>query len=156
MLHFHIAYQRGSEVPANHLQSLCVFLCAMLCWIEWHEHTLSTDNFSSSPDLFDNLKERKINCWRTLRPNRKITSKYLMPQNSWLKWSVILSTARDDLTSLVWRDKPDVRILKNMHPPPTNDNMCNELRNAIQPEFIQNYNRRIGYVDLLGQYKTRH
>lgn len=151
MFHFHIVYQRGFEVFANHLQSLCVFLCATLCWIEWHEHRLSTDSFSSSPDLFDNLKEKKINCWRTLRPNRKIMSKYLMPRNSWLKQSDILSTARDDLTSVVWRDKPDVCILKNMHPPPTNDNMCNELGNAVQPELIQDYNRRISYVDLMGQ-----
>jgi len=52
---------------------------------------------------------------------------------------------------VVWRDKPDVCILKNMHPPPTNDNMCNELGNAVQPELIQDYNRRISYVDLMGQ-----
>jgi hypothetical protein len=52
---------------------------------------------------------------------------------------------------MVRRDKPDVRVLTNMHPPPTNDNMCNELGNAIQPEFIQDHNRHIGYVDLTGQ-----
>jgi len=150
MFHFHIAYQRDSEVPANHLQPLCVFLCATLCWIEWHEHRLSTDNFSSSLDLFDNLKERKINFWRTLRPNRKIMSKYLIPRNRCVKQNNILSATRDVLTSVVWRDKPDIRILKNMCPPPTNDNMCNELGNAIQPEFIQDYNRCISYVDLMG------
>jgi len=52
---------------------------------------------------------------------------------------------------MVWRDKPDVCILKNMRLLPTNDNMCNELGNAIQPEFIQDYNRHIGYVDLTVQ-----
>jgi hypothetical protein len=64
---------------------------------------------------------------------------------------------------VVWRDKPDVFILTNMRPPPTNDNMYYELVNAIQPEFIQGYNRHIGYVDLTGQddeqlinTKTRH
>jgi hypothetical protein len=52
---------------------------------------------------------------------------------------------------MVWRVKPDVPILTNMCPPPTNCNVCNELGNAIQPEFIQDYNRCIGYVDLMGQ-----
>lgn len=151
MFHSHIAYQRGSEVSASHLQSLCVFLCATLCWIEWHEHKLHTDNFFSSPDLFDNLKERKIYCWRTVKRNTKIMSKYLMPWTSWLKLSDIQSTTRGDLTSKVWRDKPDVCILTNMCPPPTNDNMCNELGSPIQPEFIQDYNRRIGYVNLTGR-----
>jgi hypothetical protein len=52
---------------------------------------------------------------------------------------------------MVWRGKPDVCTLTFMCPPPTNDNLCNELGSAIQPEFIQDYNRRIGYVDLMGQ-----
>lgn len=29
--------------------------------------------------------------------------------------------------------------------------MCNELGSPIQPEFIQDYNRHIGYVNLTGQ-----
>ena len=77
-------------------------------------------------------------------------SKYLIPRNRCVKQNNILSATRDVLTSVVWRDKPDIRILKNMCPPPTNDNMCNELGNAIQPEFIQDYNRCISYVDLMG------
>jgi hypothetical protein len=52
---------------------------------------------------------------------------------------------------MVWRDKPDVHILTNMCPPPTNDNMYNELGSAVQPEFIQDCNRHVGYVDLTGQ-----
>jgi hypothetical protein len=38
-----------------------------------------------------------------------------------------------------------------MRLPPTNDNMCNEFGNAIKPEFIQDYNRCMGYVHLRGQ-----
>jgi hypothetical protein len=38
-----------------------------------------------------------------------------------------------------------------MRPPPTNDNMCNELGKAIKPEIIQGYNRCMGYVDLTEQ-----
>lgn len=85
-----------------------------------------------------------------MKPDRKIMSKHLLPRNSWLKQNDILSTASDDLTSVVWRDKPDVCLLTNMRPP-TNDNTCNEIGNAIQPEFIQGYNRHIRYVDLMGQ-----
>jgi hypothetical protein len=32
---------------------------------------LYMDNFFSSPDLFDNLTKKKINCYGTVRPNRK-------------------------------------------------------------------------------------
>jgi hypothetical protein len=47
---------------------------------------------------------------------------------------------------MVWRDKLVVHILTNMRPPPTNDNMCNELGKAIKPEI-----RCVGCVNLTGQ-----
>jgi hypothetical protein len=39
--------------------------------VEGHRHKLYMDNFFSSPDLFDDLTERKINCCGTVGLNKK-------------------------------------------------------------------------------------
>jgi hypothetical protein len=48
-----------------------------------HGHKLYTDNFFSSPDLFDDLAKQKINCCGTVRPKRKgIPLNMLQPQTT--------------------------------------------------------------------------
>jgi hypothetical protein len=116
--------------------------------VERHGHKLYVDNFFSSPDLFNDLTKRKINCCGTVRPNRKGMPQDLLPRNNRLKRGDILSRSRDDLMAMVWRDKRDIHVLTNMHHPPANGNFCDEHGNAIKPEIIQDYNRHIGYVDL--------
>jgi hypothetical protein len=101
-----------------------------------------------SPDLFENLTKMKINCCRTVRPYRKGMPQDLLPWNIRLKRGGILSRNRDDLTSMVWRDKTNVHILINMHCPATNDNFCDEHGNAVKSQVIQDYNKHVGYFDL--------
>jgi hypothetical protein len=116
--------------------------------VEGHGYKLYVDNLFSSPDLFDNLAERKINCCETVRLNRKRMPHNLLLWSNRLKRGDILSRTRDDLTAMVWRAKCDVHILTNMHHPPTNGNFCDKHGNAIKPEIIQDYNRHMGYAGL--------
>jgi hypothetical protein len=67
-------------------------------------HKLYMDNFFSSPDLFDNLKSRKINCCGTVRLNRKG-----MPQEfrnaMKMTWCDIRTRVRGNLTAMIGRTK---------------------------------------------------
>jgi hypothetical protein len=72
--------------------------------IENFGHKLYMDNFFSSPELFDYLHTKAINCCGTVRPNRKG-----MPRDFGtklrLKRSDLKTRVRGDLTSIVWKDK---------------------------------------------------
>jgi hypothetical protein len=58
---------------------------------EEHRHKLYMDNVLSSPDLFDDLTKKKINCRRAIRPNRKgmIQDLTAMEQLSQMRWYFI-------------------------------------------------------------------
>jgi hypothetical protein len=47
----------------------------------------------------------------------------------------------------VWKDRRDVRLLTNIHDPPTEGNYCDEHGNAIKPAIVADYNRHMGHVD---------
>jgi hypothetical protein len=80
-------------------------------------HKLFMDNLFSSPALFDELLARKINNCGTVRHNRRGMPAELGPKLK-LKRGDILTKVRDDLTALLWKDKRDLLMLKNMHPAP--------------------------------------
>jgi hypothetical protein len=108
--------------------------------IENFGHKLYRENFFSSPELFDDLHTKVINCCGTVRPDQKGTK--LRLKRGDLKTSV-----RSDLTSIVWKDKRSVTMLKNMHRSPAEGNFCDEHGNALKPAIVQDYNRHMGYID---------
>ena len=105
------------------------------------------DNFFSSPDLFDELAQKKISCCGTVRLNRKGMPKDLEPKALRLKSDDIRARTRGDLTAVVWRDKRDVCLLTNIRDPPTEGNYRDEHRNTIKPAIVADYNRHMGHVD---------
>ena len=115
--------------------------------VEGFWHKLYMDNFFSSPDLYDDLAQKKILCCGTVRPHRKNMPKDLRPQTLRLKRGDIRVRTRGDLTAVVWKDKRDVRLLTNIHDPPREGNYCDEHGNAIKPAIVADYNRHMGHVD---------
>ena len=105
------------------------------------------DNFFSSPDLYDDLIQKKIYCCGTVRLNRRGMPKDLKHKTLRLKWGDIRVRTRGDLTAVVWRDKRDVGILTNIHDPPSEGNFRDEHGSAIKPAIVADYNRHMGYVD---------
>ena len=103
------------------------------------------DNYFSSPDLFDDLATKQINCCGTVRPNRKGMPQDLGPKR--MTRGDLQVRTRGDLTAILWRDKRDVRILTNIHDPPAEGNFCNNNRKAIKPQIVADYNRHMGYID---------
>jgi hypothetical protein len=95
-------------------------------------HKPYMDSFFSSPDLYDNLAQKKILNCGTVKPHRKNMPKNLRPKTLRLKRGDIRVGTRGDLTNVVWKDKRDVRLLTNIHNPPKEGNYCNKHRNAIK------------------------
>jgi hypothetical protein len=41
---------------------------------------------------------------------------------------------------MVWKDKCDMHILKNIHDPPAERNFCDEGANTLKPATVEDYN----------------
>ena len=106
------------------------------------------DNFLSSPDLYDDLAQKKIFCCGT-RLHGEGMPKDLKPKTLRLKRGDIRVRTRGDLTAVAWKDKRDVCLLTNINNPPREGNYRDEHRNAIKPAIVADYNRHMGHVDNL-------
>jgi len=71
----------------------------------------------------------------------------LNPKRMTLKWGDLQVWTRGDLTTILWRDKRNVRILTNIHNAPAEDNFCDNNRKAIKLQNVADYNHHMGYVD---------
>jgi len=105
------------------------------------------DNFFSSPDLHDDLVQKKMFYCGTVRPHRKGMPKDLKPKSLRLKRGDIRVRTGGDLTAVVWKDKRDVCLVTNIHDPPTEGNYRHEHGNAIKPAIVADYDRHMGYAD---------
>jgi len=93
------------------------------------------DNIFSSPDLFDDLVQKKISCCGTVRLHRKGMPKDLKPKTLRLKCGDIRVRTRGDLMAVVWKDKRDVCLLTNIHDPPREGNYHDEHGNVIKRQL---------------------
>jgi hypothetical protein len=72
--------------------------------IENLRHELYTDNFLSSPDLFDCLHMMAINCCGTVKSNRKEMLNDF-GRKLRIKQGDIKTGVKDDLTAVLWKDR---------------------------------------------------
>jgi hypothetical protein len=62
---------KGRTCTTETMTAMHATVAGLMRRVENVGHELYTDNFFSSPDLFDDLHDRKINCCGTVRLNRK-------------------------------------------------------------------------------------
>jgi hypothetical protein len=105
------------------------------------------DNYFSSPGLFDDLATKKMYCCGTVRPYRKGMQQGFRHMRMRLQRGNLQVRTRGNLTAILWKDKRDVRILTNIHDPPSEGNFCNSNGKALKPQIVEDYNRHMGYVD---------
>ena len=90
---------------------------------------------------------RKIRSCRTVWPNRKdMPPDFGLKQLELERGDVRMKT-RGGLSALVWKERREVYMLTNMHPPPAEGNFCDDSSHPVKPYIIERYNRHIGYVD---------
>ena len=78
------------------------------CRVEGLGHKIFMDNFFSSLRLFDDLDRRKINSYRTVRPNIKDIPHDFGPKQLKFKRGDIRMKTRGGLTALAWKDRREV------------------------------------------------
>jgi len=138
---------KDRQRTAQHVTATRATVTELTRKIEGRGHKLYTDNFFSSPELFDDLAKKQIYCCGTVRPNRKGMPQNLRPKTTKLKRADILVRTRADLTAILWRDKTEVCMLTNIHSAPAEGNFCNGGGKAVAPQIMTDYNHHTGYVD---------
>jgi len=114
--------------------------------IEHVGHKLYTDNFVSSPALFDDLHTMTINYCGTVRPNRTGMSKNFGHKMK-MKRHDLETKLNGNLRAIVWKDKQNVNVLTIMHSTPMKGSFCGEHVKAMQLARIPDYTRNRGYVN---------
>jgi hypothetical protein len=135
---------RDDQPTPRHLRAPHATVRELTRKVRGRGHKLYMDNFFSSPDLFDELTKKKINCCGTVRPRIKGMPQDLTPKN--MKRGDLKVRTRDDLTTILWRDKRHTLLLTNMHNAPAEGNFCDEQGYALKPLIVEEYNRHMGYV----------
>ncbi|KAK2574752.1 hypothetical protein KPH14_013001 [Odynerus spinipes] len=109
-------------------------------------HTVITDNWYTSPHLYNLLHKEKTNAYGTVRKNRKD-----MPEiNTSLRKGKFDYRCTDNLLVLKWRDKKDVWMLSTIHEPKmVETGRRNHITGLpkLKPECVVNYNIKMGSVD---------
>jgi len=103
---------------AQHLTATHATVTNLTREVEGFGHKLYMDNFFSTPDLFDDLDQKKNYCCRTVRLHRKGMPKDLIPKTLRLKHGDIRVRTSGNLMAVVWKDKRDMCLLPNIHDPP--------------------------------------
>ena len=111
---------------AQHLTTTHNTVAILTRGVEGFVHKLYVDNFYSSPDLYDDLVQKKIFCCGIVRLHRKGMPKDLKPKTLRLNRGDIRVRTRGDMTAVVWKDKRDVCLLTNIHDPPREGNYRDE------------------------------
>ncbi|PNF40809.1 hypothetical protein B7P43_G16650 [Cryptotermes secundus] len=115
--------------------------------VEGLGHKIYMDNYFSSPALFDDLLDRKINKCGTIHNDRRGMPQEIWPKSIKLKKGDIVRRVKRHLSVVRWKDKRDVYVLMNMHPPPLEGNFRDESGHAVKPHVIEDYNAHMGFVD---------
>ncbi|PNF34414.1 hypothetical protein B7P43_G13948 [Cryptotermes secundus] len=115
--------------------------------VEGSGHKLYMDSYFSSPALYDDLLEHRINLCGTVRNDRRGMPQEIRPKSLKLKKGDIVTRVKGNLSVVRWKDKRDVYVLTNMHPPPLDGNFRDESGRAIKPHVIEDYNAHMGFVD---------
>jgi len=115
--------------------------------VEGLGHKVFMDNYFTSPALFDDLFQRKINACGTVRHDRRGMPRDIGPKSLKIKRENIVTCVGGNLRAVQWKDRRDVYILTNMHSSLVEGNFTDDSGNAITPRVVEDYNAYMGFVD---------
>jgi hypothetical protein len=105
------------------------------------------DKNFTSPALFDDLFQRKINAYGTVRHDRHKMPRDIGPKSLKMERGDKVTCVRGNLRSVRWKGTRDVYILTNMHAPPVEGNFTHESGHAIKPRVVEHLNAYLGFVE---------
>lgn len=110
----------------------------------WNKgHRLYTDNWYSSPLLYDALFDRKINCCGTVKHTRQFMPKFDKTKEK----GTVQYFATERMLALKWTDKRDVHMLTTMHNNSTRMTQTSRGIEVEKPTCIIAYNENMGGID---------
>ena len=115
--------------------------------VEGLGHKIFTDSYFTSPALFDDLFQRKINACGTVHHDRRGMPQDIGPKYLKMKRGDTVTRVRGTLRAVRWKDRQDMYILTNMHAPPVEGNFTDESGQAIKPRVVEDYSAYMGFVD---------
>jgi len=119
---------------------------------------LFTDNYYTSPDLFNELEQRKIGACGTVKAGRKHMPNDLHPKNLHLKKGDDPEFMRcNNMVACAWHDTKRVHFLSTIHTNNTIDKRIRSkgaeggYREVEKPVIVETYNHQMSGVDILDQ-----
>ena len=127
-----ICLGKDRQRAEQHLTATHSTVTSLTKAVEGFGHKLYMDRFFSSPDLYYDLEQKK----KFVVGQLDHMPKDLRPKTQRLKRGDIRVRTRGDLSAVIWKDKRDARLLKNIHYAPREGNYCDEHGNAIKPAIV--------------------
>ena len=110
----------------------------------WNKgHHLYTDNWYTSPLLYEFLFHKKINCCGTVKANRQ----FMPPFQKTKEKGTVQFFSTERLLALKWTDKRDVHMLTSMHNSAMQMTETNSNKEVEKPACVIEYNANMGGVD---------
>ena len=112
----------------------------------------TTDNFYTSPELYEFLLQNKTDAYGTVRANwREMPPTF---GNKRLKAGEIVACQKGKIMALRWRDKKDVCLMSTIHNTSTVMVHTKGGKDIMKPQVVMVYNNTMGGVDRADQSMT--
>ena len=133
--------------------------CRIFAVSAYKDHRLFIDNFYISPQLLVDLLQKGIYCTGTVKTNRIMFPKELIPNTAMLPGSFRFASAENpkELLAVYWQDRKNVAVMSTMHNTSAFTVLKRpkgkEVKEPIPyPTMISDYNNYMGGMDLSNQY----
>ena len=113
------------------------------------DYFVTMDNWFSSPELFEKLRNQNTDAIGTLRQNRKGVPSEI--KKSKLKKGEYVSAYKDKLLVMKWKDKKDICLMSTIHDEAMIEKEYRGQR-IKKPKVAIDYNKTVGGADLSDAY----
>ncbi|CAI9590647.1 unnamed protein product [Staurois parvus] len=115
-------------------------------------YCVTTDNFYTSPELYEVLIKNKTDAYGTVKSNRRgMPSTFAQKQ---LKTGEMVAWQKGKMMAMRWRDKKDVCLMSTVHNLSTGMVHTRGAKDVLKPQLVIDYNNTMGGVDRADQAMT--
>uniref|UniRef100_A0A8C5W7D9 PiggyBac transposable element-derived protein 4 n=1 Tax=Leptobrachium leishanense TaxID=445787 RepID=A0A8C5W7D9_9ANUR len=112
-------------------------------------YCVTTDNFYTSPELYEFLLQNKTDAYGTVRANQRNMPP--MFGNMKLETGELVAWQKGKMMALRWRDKKDVCLMSTVHNTSTVMVRAKGGKEITKPQVVMDYNNTMGGVDRADQ-----
>ncbi|XP_056397707.1 piggyBac transposable element-derived protein 4-like [Hyla sarda] len=115
-------------------------------------YCVTTDNFYTSPELYEFLLKHKTDGYGTVRANRRDLPSMFAKKK--LKTGEMVAWQKGKMIAMRWRDKKDVCLMSTVHNTSTAMVHTRGGKDVMKPQLVIDYNNTMGGVDRADQAMT--